>query len=227
MTSPTPDIRAAFSVPFGFALRPDDGLNEELALLFLEREQLGERHANPQPYTHRNPVLFESNFDLFKDQDRRITALRDFCLEELTKLVVALNEYDASINRRLRIGMDAWFHVTHQGGFFGVHNHPMASWSGVYCITPGDEGQTADAGGELAFINPFIMNTMFIDAGNSNQYAPYSLVSRAFNLKAGELILFPSWVLHEVKPYVGRNPRITVAFNAWFHLEAESQKYRA
>ena len=32
----------------------------------------------------------------------------------------------------------------------------------------------------------------------------------------GQLVLFPSWVLHDVKPFEGEGERITVAFNCWF-----------
>ena len=38
---------------------------------------------------------------------------------------------------RMLISSDSWFHVTRRGGFFALHNHPNASWSGVYCVDPG------------------------------------------------------------------------------------------
>jgi predicted 2-oxoglutarate/Fe(II)-dependent dioxygenase YbiX len=37
-------------------------------------------------------------------------------------------------------------------------------------------------------------------------------------LAAGELVIFPSWVLHDVKPFEGDGERITIAFNCWFNL---------
>ena len=36
--------------------------------------------------------------------------------------------------------------------------------------------------------------------------------------KGGYLVMFPSWVLHEVRPYFGDGERITVAFNARFKM---------
>jgi Putative 2OG-Fe(II) oxygenase len=30
--------------------------------------------------------------------------------------------------------------------------------------------------------------------------------------------MFPSWVLHDVKPFEGEGERITIAFNCWFRL---------
>ena len=38
-------------------------------------------------------------------------------------------------------------------------------------------------------------------------------------MEAGQLVLFPSWVLHDVKPFEGEGERITVAFNCWFGLK--------
>ena len=32
-------------------------------------------------------------------------------------------------------------------------------------------------------------------------------------LKAGRLVMFPSWLLHQVRPYRGNSERISVAFN--------------
>ena len=38
----------------------------------------------------------------------------------------------------------------------------------------------------------------------------------------GQLVLFPSWILHDVKPFEGEGERITVAFNCWFSLKDDT-----
>jgi predicted 2-oxoglutarate/Fe(II)-dependent dioxygenase YbiX len=35
-------------------------------------------------------------------------------------------------------------------------------------------------------------------------------------LAAGEIVVFPSYVIHEVSAFYGRDVRITVATNCWF-----------
>ena len=40
--------------------------------------------------------------------------------------------------------------------------------------------------------------------------------SSAVPLQAGQLVLFPSCLQHEVLPYYGETPRITIAFTSWF-----------
>ena len=50
-------------------------------------------------------------------------------------------------------------------GFFGLHNHPNASWSGVYCVDPGQHDAGKRDSGLLSFVNPMIMGAMHMDAG--------------------------------------------------------------
>jgi uncharacterized protein (TIGR02466 family) len=215
-----PDILPFFAVPFGFAKLENSGaLNQELRELFIARGGEGERYANPRPLTHRNPHVFESNFDLFRSPERCIQQLKEFCWRNLLKLVCELNRYDESMRSRLLIYSDAWFHVTRRGGFFALHNHPNASWSGVYCVDPGRHDPTARDSGLLSFVNPTIAASMYMDAANANIEGAYSAHIRHVRLEPGQLVLFPSWVLHDVKPYEGEGERITVAFNCWFALK--------
>jgi uncharacterized protein (TIGR02466 family) len=118
---------------------------------------------------------------------------------------------------RLLIYSDAWFHVTRRGGFFGLHNHPNASWSGVYCVDPGQRGS-----GLLTFVNPLLASNMYLDAANASMRGAFASGVRQIDLEPGQLVLFPSWVLHDVKPYEGDGERITVAFNCWFQLKEAS-----
>lgn len=216
-------IQSTFAVPMAFHSMESPGdLNRELRELFLRREAEGGRYANPNPYTQRNRQLFESNFDLFNWPDPSIARLKKFCWLNVMELIRDLNGYDGTTMSRIRMSADAWFHVTRRGGYFAIHNHPMASWSGVYCVSSGRHDANQSNSGLLNFINPFVMTTMFVDAGNSQMRAPFSSQSRAWRLEPGQLVLFPSWLLHEVKPFEGEGERITVAFNAWFHLARES-----
>jgi uncharacterized protein (TIGR02466 family) len=136
----------------------------------------------------------------------------------LLNLVGQLNSYDVQTIKRLEIYNDCWFHVTRRGGFFGLHNHPNASWSGVYCVDPGQHDAGKPDSGLLSFVNPMLMASMHMDAGVAKIPLPYGNQIANVRLGAGELVMFPSWVLHDVKPFEGQGERITVAFNCWFNL---------
>jgi hypothetical protein len=220
MPFPSFQVVPAFSVPMVLAQHPDPArLNAELKALFLKREAEGGKHANRQPLVQRNPMLFESNFQLFSWPDRPVAELRDYCLRQLYRAIGELNGYDEAMLRRLQMASESWFHITRKGGYFGMHNHALHSWSGVYCVDPGIDSSGVADSGQLSFLNPSATSTMFMDMAVARMSPPFNYGSRTFQFEAGQLVLFPSWLLHEVKPFWGEGERITVAFNARFRLE--------
>ena len=73
------EILPFFAVPFGFAkLENCAPLNQELRTLFLARSAEGGEHVNPRPLTQRNPQVFESNFGLFRSNERCLQQLKEF-----------------------------------------------------------------------------------------------------------------------------------------------------
>lgn len=212
-----PELLPLFSVPFARSRHPDhEPLNGALKQFIYAQEQTGPR--NPRPLTQRNMAVFESDFNLFRMNNPAVQELKAYCWNQLLSLIATLNGYDLPTVRRLNIFNDCWFHVTRRGGFFGLHNHPNASWSGVYCVDPGKHDPGKIDSGQLTFVNPTVMSAMHMDAANANMKLPYSSQIAKASLEAGQLVLFPSWLLHDVKPYEGEGERITIAFNCWFTL---------
>lgn len=212
-------LSTPFAIPFGLETLPDhESLNIELRALFLAREGEGRGFANPRPTMQINPSLFESRFDLFTWPEPAIRRLREFCWHNLYDLVARTTTLDPATLRQLTGHADAWFHITRRGGWFGLHNHPMASWSGVYCVDAGrDDGSRPDSG-LLSFPHPARDGAMFVDPASRHLRLPFNYATRDFRLEPGQLLLFPSWLMHQVTPFAGDGERITVAFNAWFTL---------
>ena len=212
-----PDVIPFFAVPFAFARLPDcEPLNRALRELFVARAAAGPEHANPRPITQRNATTFESRFDLFRDPNEAVQRLKDFCWSEMLRMVCELNGYDTATRQKLLIYNDAWFHVARRGGFFGLHNHPNAAWSGVYCVDSGLSDADKRESGALCFVNPALSAAMHLDPGNARMSGAFAGGIRSLRMEAGQLVLFPSWVLHDVKPFEGEGERVTVAFNCWF-----------
>lgn len=218
-----PELFNLFAVPFATSLCPDSKrLNAALRDYVLAREKSGTA-ANPRPLTYRNDALFESDFNLFREPDPAVQELKRFCWDQLLAVIGTLNGYDSPTLHRLQIYNDCWFHVTRRGGYFALHNHPNASWSGVYCVDPGRHDPDSKMSGALCFVNPTITSAMHMDAGIARMPLPYGNQIANFSLEAGQLVIFPSWVMHDVKPFQGEGERITIAFNCWFTLpEADS-----
>jgi uncharacterized protein (TIGR02466 family) len=206
-----------FPVAFAFdQLARPERLNAALRELFLAREHAGAAFANPSPYTERNAPLFESRFDLFAWPQPEIAELREFCLSRTLQLVAELNGHPPDLMRRLRMTVEAWFHVTRRHGYFGVHNHPNASWSGVYCVAAGAADADAPDSGKLTFLHPNATAAMHTDHGNDTLRPPFNVQHVGYLLEPGQLVLFPSWLLHHVTPFQGDGERISVAFNCAF-----------
>jgi hypothetical protein len=215
---PAPKLVNMFAVPFAFGhYAAHAPLNAGLKLVLHSLEKSG-RAANPRPLTQRNAAVFESHFNLFRESDPAIQELKAFCWDQLLNVIGQLNGYDVPTIKRLEIYNDCWFHISRRGGFFGLHNHPNASWSGVYCVDPGQHDSGKPDSGLLSFVNPMLMTSMHMDAGVQKIPLPYGNQIANVRLAAGELVIFPSWVLHDVKPFEGEGERITIAFNCWFNL---------
>lgn len=215
------EIFPAFAVPFAKTRLPDaQALNHDLAELFVDRSGQGAAYRNINSVMAQSDAMFESRFDLWQWPEPPVRQLRDFCSAALFKVVGELNGYSDAELSTMQVNADAWFHVTTHGGSFGFHNHPMASWSGVYCVQSGYPDDETPESGVLQFMHPASTANMFVDLGVINLRSPWGVRPHEYRLRAGELVIFPSWVMHQVLPYLGESTRVTVAFNAWFKQQA-------
>ena len=95
--------------------------------------------------------------------------------------------------------MESWAHVTRENGWHGPHRHQYHTWSGIFHVSA-DRPEN----GANTFFNHFSMPIQ----------PEYSFFSEDFDIKfkPGQLILFPSTMMHYAKPYVGKE-RIVIAYN--------------
>lgn len=142
--------------------------------------------------------------------------LRSFMLDSVARTVLETSGLTAADLARLQIHNHTWYHVTRYAGSFVAHNHPMASWSAVYCVRAGEQPVDQPRSGVLRFLDTRAGADAYLDVANRSLRGAYALQPREMLLEAGQLVVFPSFVLHEVSPFYGRDVRITVATNCWF-----------
>jgi hypothetical protein len=185
-----PEIVPMFAVPFGFGQYEGAAtLNVQLRQFALDQEASGQR--NPRPLTQRNAAMFESHFDLFRQPTPAIQELKRFCWDQMLAVIGQLNGYTLATLERLEIFNDAWVHVTRRGGYFSLHNHPNASWSGVYCVDPGESDPDRPESGLLSFLGPTTASAMHFDAGNARIPPPFGTQMRNIRLEAGRSCCSP------------------------------------
>ncbi len=215
MVSTPVQVHPLFAVPFGQAfLEPCERLNQELEALFLQRET--EEHKNPTPSHTPQAETFESRFNLFRWPEACIQELRRFMLDGVARTVIETTTLRAEDIARLQFHNHTWFHVSRYAGSFIAHNHPLASWSAVYCVRAGESVPDQPDSGILRFLDPRQGAGAYTDPANVPLHRAYALSPLEIRLMAGQMVVFPSYMFHEVAPFYGRDTRITVATNCWF-----------
>ncbi len=108
-----------------------------------------------------------------------------------------------------------WANINRGGDSNEFHSHPGAYWSAVYYVDDGGIANNPALGGELEFLDPRGALPVMLGshlrvampggqaAGGTDRITP----------KAGRLVMFPAWLMHQVRPYDGNAERISIAFN--------------
>ncbi len=106
-----------------------------------------------------------------------------------------------------------WANINRSGHGNEFHSHPGAFWSGVYYVDDGGIADDPSLGGELEFMDPRgplpVMNAPHLRMSGSLTVGATEKVQP----KAGRMVIFPAWLVHQVRPYHGSAERISIAFN--------------
>jgi len=114
------------------------------------------------------------------------------------------------LNARALAMTDCWVNIMGRGSAHGLHLHPLSTISGTYYVA-------ARAGVPgLKFEDPRLERFMATPPRRSSaRRANRRWVT--FPARAGELLLFESWLRHEVAPQSGAAERVSISFNySWF-----------
>ncbi|HEX3396739.1 MAG TPA: putative 2OG-Fe(II) oxygenase [Steroidobacteraceae bacterium] len=215
MVTPALKLNSLFAVPFAETrLVPCERLNRELEALFLQRETA--EHQNPTPSHISQAETFESRFNLFRWPEACVQELRNFMLNAVAQTVIETTSLKGEDIARLKFQNHTWFHISRYAGSFVAHNHPLASWSAVYCVRAGEKAPQHPDSGVLRFLDVRQGANAYLDPANATLRRAYALAPVELKLEAGQLVIFPSYVFHEVTPFYGSDTRITVATNCWF-----------
>jgi hypothetical protein len=214
LTNSTPEIVPLFSTPLVVFDVPDAAaLNAELRGVIERREK---SHPSKQ---HSNQGGWQSSWDM--DRWGGAPAIKLLAIgRNVANRVTTNREGNAGDGPypgyfAVTWGGNMWANVNRSGHGNECHSHPGAYWSGVYYVDDGGIDADESLGGELEFMDPRgplpAMNAPHLgvampgglSAGATERVRP----------KCGRLVMFPAWVMHQVRPYRGSAQRISIAFN--------------
>ncbi|MEO1459428.1 MAG: TIGR02466 family protein [Pseudomonadota bacterium] len=193
-------VQMVFPTPIAVHRWDDsDALNAALTALVLAEEARGEGLARS------NVGGWHSEMTFIMREEPPFLQLMDRIRTMVGALTGAMMK---PAQHRFRI--EGWANVLRTGQYNSIHLHPNSTWSGVYYVTgnPPPEGAgDPEYSGKIEFIDP--------RPGASATYSVENAMQRRcmLNPGPGTMIVFPSWMQHQVHPYFGPRERISIAFN--------------
>jgi uncharacterized protein (TIGR02466 family) len=200
------EIRSYFATPVVVAtLEEAATLNAELKTTILERAR------GDEGVQHSNLGGWQSSWDLADWGGTAARRVLDAALELATRMTADR----AGSPVRIEWQTNAWANINRKGHGNEFHTHPGAFWSGTYYVDDGGIGDDPSLGGEFEMQDPrgvapamYAPLLAFAVQGGRSAGA-----SELISPRAGQMILFPSWLQHGVRPYAGERDRISIAFN--------------
>ena len=204
--APRVELQNLFPTPVAIGALPDaPALNRALSKAILEREK------SQTSKTHSNLGGWQSSWDLLEwggDAARKV-------IEAGIAVANPLTADRSGRPAKVAWKVNAWANVNRKGHGNEFHTHPGAYWSCVYYVDDGGIGDDPALGGELEIQDPRgVAPAMYapllafttpggLTVGSSELLRP----------RAGMLVVFPSWLQHAVRPYLGERLRISISYN--------------
>ena len=206
MTRINAELRSYFATPVAVVTLADAAtLNPELRRVILERERAD------QGVQHSNLGGWQSSWDFEDWGGAPARRLLDAARETATRLT------SDRAGKPVRVGWktNAWANVNRRGHGNEFHTHPGAYWSGTYYVDDGGIAADHALGGAFEIQDPRgVAPAMYAPLlGFAVPGGQSAGASELIFPQSGQFLLFPSWLQHGVRPYLGDRTRISVAFN--------------
>ncbi len=200
------EVRGLFATPVAALMLPDaQARNAELEEIILRRRtEQGSIGAS-------NIGGWHSGRDLAQWGGKRIEEVLSVARNVVTQMT---SDRDGRPVRPDWV-VEAWANVNTTGDSNSCHYHPGSFWSGTYYVRDGGCADDPSLGGEFEMFDPRgpapMMHAPSLKfAGEDGRSAGSAETIRP---RAGLMFIFPSFLLHAVRPYRGKDLRISVAFN--------------
>lgn len=200
--NPEGNVLQAFATPIlRFALPNGRNINPGLLQAILKRRKEGDK------VSRSNVKGWHSEDDFFKWPEPEVTDLADSIRSAVSHAIAFTSKRQTF---QCKFDLVGWANVMQKGAYHSVHNHPFCHWSGVYYV---QTGQTEDTSGQrdgnIEFYDPRGGVNMMPHPGSSGFGTSLVLGSME-----ACMLLFPSWLFHNVNTSEHIDQRVSIAFNA-------------
>ena len=200
------EVLQLFSTPVAVVVLPEaQALNAMLRETILDRE---EKHAGTE---HSNLGGWQSSWDMPDWGGAETTQILGQAKQLANRLTADRQGRQVEVDWRV----NAWANINRSGHGNEFHAHPGAYWSGTYYVDDGGIAERPELGGQFEVQDPrgvapvmYAPNLTFATQGGASLGA-----SEMLSPRPGMMVLFPSWLQHQVRPYSGERTRISIAFN--------------
>lgn len=110
----------------------------------------------------------------------------------------------------------AWANINERGDYNTLHNHSGAFFSGVYYVSAGTTDELHPFSGVLTFRNPTLAALAVDNLRVPKQLSSLFRSEYSISPQNGLMLLFPGWLQHEVHPYFGNTPRVSISWDVVF-----------
>jgi Putative 2OG-Fe(II) oxygenase len=194
MNAVAPIVMPILATPLGVATIPDAAeFNGALCELFTQRAALG-RELGPG-----DPLSIRGSDDLMEWPEAPVRRLASAIAGAIYQFVGSVSEITESQLRACKLEARAWFTLIRSNGRVPATNYPLTTWCAIYCVAapPPVDGR-ADSG--IVRLYESRLGTSFQDASNAVMRIPYSQAHYTWRPTAGQLVIFPGSLTHEVAP---------------------------
>jgi len=133
-------------------------------------------------------------------------ALKNLKKDLNKKVINYFNEVVCTSNSIIPYITQSWINYTETNQFHHQHAHSNSLVSGIFYINAQKEVDS------ITFYKPNANETIRL---NVAKYNPFNSASCLFPVETGNILLFPSFLIHGVNKKKGTNTRISLSFNVF------------
>ncbi len=181
-----------FATPFAVTELPEaERLNSSVAEFlknFACTDDAPSPTSTPNCYRSRENIRLDSP---------QLQAVLDEALSGMVAVAAAVSGLSDEQMRQLSAQTSVSFSIVRSNGSLPVHNYPLTSWCGIYCVeAPAPSTDRRDSG--VLRLYESRLRGMFSDATNSAMQVPYATGHYAWRPVPGQMAVFPGATSHGI-----------------------------